>query len=171
MPEETNNAPKSEGNNGGADLSQIDSVEKLPKWAQDELSRARNEAATYRTRLRDAKSEVEAEVRESVKQEVQDLTGKLSDLEMKLSDADLKSLKLEAALEVGVPGEHLKAFSERLRGTTADELRADAEAAKSMFGFNASNKATDPTAGLGGNEPKKTPESAMGDFIIGKLSR
>jgi hypothetical protein len=178
MPEETNNASTDNSAGGevnktdsGIDLSKLDSVEKLPKWAQDELSRARNDAATYRTRLRDAKSEVEAEVRAEIQNEVKGLNDKVADLEMKLSDSDLKSLKLETALEVGVPGEHLKTFADRLRGTTAEELKADAEEAKKLFGLGNETKATDPTAGLGGSEPKKSADNLLGDYVLGKLSR
>jgi len=160
-------------NDSGIDLSKIDSVEKLPKWAQDELSRARNDAASYRNRLRDAKNEVEAEVKQSVQSEVEKLKTELSDLKGQLASVEIDSIKLDAALEVGVPGEHLKAFASRLQGSTAEEIKADAEAAKALFNLapNAGSRATDPTAGLGGNQPNKTPESAFGDFVIGKLSR
>lgn len=152
----------------GGNAQEPKRVTELPEWAQNELSRARNDAATYRTKLRETEkslSETQAELNSTV--------DRTAELEVKLNDVEISGLKLEAALEVGVPGEHLKAFADRLRGNNSDELKADAEAAMAMFGVTQSNtqaRATDPTAGLG-NQPKKTGESAFGDFVKGRLSR
>lgn len=151
-----------------------DKSAELPQWAKDELSRARDEAARYRTRLRDAKKEVEAEVRQEVQKDLDELSTQLSDLKGQLTNSTLNELKLDAALAVGVPGEHVKAFASRLQGASAEELQKDAESAAALFNFdktNANGRATDPSAGLGGNNPKLTPEDAFGAFVSGKLSR
>lgn len=153
----------------GKSAAEIKKIEDAPKWLQDELSRARDDAAKYRTRLRDAKSEVEAEVRSELSKEVDDLKTEVSDLKGKLTIAESEGLKLDAALAVGVPGEHLKAFAERLKGTTLDELKADAETAKKMFGAGTS-RATDSSAGLG-DSSNVTPESAFGEFVKKSLKK
>lgn len=165
---ETTEASKSADNDGGVDLSKLDSVDKLPKWAQDELKRARQDAANYRTRLNNASDELRAEIEGEFNSKIEALNGELTDLKAKAEEAELKQMRLDAALEVGVPGERLKDFAERLRGTSFDELKADAEKAKSIFGIETS-KATDPTAGLSGNGPKTKPEDAFGNFVKGQL--
>lgn len=139
-------------------------VAELPEWAQSELSRARTDAATYRTKLRAAEEQLT-----TVQGELQAATDKASDLEVKLTETSLTSLKIDAALEIGVPGEQLKAFADRLRGNTPEELRADAEAVKALYGVGVPTRATDPSAGLGNGQPKKTAESAFAEFVQKQL--
>ena len=55
---------------------------------------------------------------------------------------------------------NLKDFAERLRGTTFEELKADAEQAMSIYNIG-TDKATDPTAGLGGNGPKTSRKTLL----------
>lgn len=165
---ETQNAETA--NAAVTDKGKVDAakVEDLPKWAQDELSRARNDAASYRTKLRTTEDSLK-----STQDQLKEVTDKVADTEVKLHETELTGLKLEAALQVGVPGEHLKAFADRLRGSTAEELLVDAEAAKSMFGVGTSSngRATDPSAGLGNSTGKKTPEDAWQDLFTKRLGR
>lgn len=161
-------ASKSADNDGSIDLSKLDSVDKLPKWAQDELKRARQDAANYRTRLNSVSDELRAKIEGEFNSQIEALNGELAELKAKAEEATLWQMKLDAALEVGVSGKHLKDFAERLRGTTFDELKADAEQAMSIYNIG-TDKATDPTAGLGGNGPKTKPEDAFGNFIKSSL--
>jgi hypothetical protein len=144
----------------------VKSVADLPKWAQDELSRARTEAAGYRTKLRDAET-----ANGTLQTQVDAEIAKVSGLTTDLSDAKLFGLKLDAALEVGVPGEHLKTFADRLRGESLEELKKDAETIKTTFGVGIgtpNGRATDRSAGLGNDKPS-TPDEALGTFIGSKL--
>lgn len=158
----TDAGDKGTGNTGSAEVK---SVADLPKWAQDELSRARTEAAGYRTKLRDAET-----ANGTLQTQIDAEIAKVSGLTTDLSDAKLFGLKLDAALEVGVPGEHLKTFADRLRGESLEELKKDAETIKTTFGVGAapSGRATDRSAGLGNDKPS-TPDEALGTFIGSKL--
>lgn len=140
------------------------SVADLPQWAQDQLSRARNDAASYRTKLRD----VEAQVG-TLQSDLDNTKKTVESLTVERDDAKLFGLKLDAALEAQVPSDALKVFADRLRGSTPEELKADAETLKkSGFGAPATGRVTDRSAGLGNDKPS-TPEDAFGSFIGDKL--
>jgi len=144
-------------------------VSELPQWAQDELSRARSDAASYRARLKDAKSEVETEVRKEYDGKLTEATNKNTTLQNELTDSKLFGLKIDVAIDAGVPGESLKTFADRLRGNTIDEIKADAEAVVKAFGVGApAGRAIDRSAGLG-NTQTSSPEDALGDFVNNRL--
>lgn len=166
----TSDATANEGGDTASGSAAIEAtkVAELPKWAQDELSRARNDAASYRARLKDAKSEVEADVRKEFDTKLTAAQNEKTELQNKLTDSQLFGLKIDAALAVGVPGDHLKAFADRLRGDTFDDIKKDAETIKQTFGVGATGRATDRTAGLGNDKPS-TPDDALGGFIGQKL--
>jgi hypothetical protein len=164
MAEENANTNVGDGNTPPAAVAvEATKVEDLPKWAQDELSRARNDAAGYRNRLKTAKDEVQAEVQKTFDDKVLALTNENTELKNKATDFDMSMLKLDTALEIGVPGEHLKAFAARLQGSTPDEIKADAEEVKKLFGTGTS-RATDRSAGLGNQKPEDAP-SAFADYV------
>lgn len=145
-------------------------VSELPQWAQDELSRARSDAASYRARLKDAKSEVETEVRKEYEGKLTEATNKVTEIQTKLTDSELFGLKIDVAIDSGVPGESLKTFADRLRGSTLDEIKADAEAVVKAFGVGASTgRATDRSAGLGNDNTNATPDDALSDFVSKSL--
>jgi len=164
----TGDGDKASGSAATTDAAEATKVAELPKWAQDELSRARNDAASYRARLKDAKSEVEADVRKGFEDKLLAAQNEKTELQNKLTDSQLFGLKIDAALAVGVPGDHLKAFADRLRGDTFDDIKKDAETIKQTFGVGATGRATDRTAGLGNDKPS-TPDDALGGFIGQKL--
>lgn len=114
----------------------------LPDWAQKELTRARNEAAKYRTqrnelqdKLKDAKTpeDIEAATREYVE--------KVEGLELQLT-------RERIAHQFKLPDE----LAERLRGATEDELKADAEALQKFA--RPSRGSDDPRGGLNPDERK-----------------
>lgn len=140
---------KGEGQDGGARK-----VDDLPEWAQRELKGARDEAARYRTQLRD--------VQESVKG-----LKTVDEFEAAMAAADEKTRQVEAELDrvrlrqqvrdefPNLPG---KAF-EFVKDGTVDEMRAACEELASLVG------ATGGAAGLprkgGGLAPA---EEAEGEF-------
>jgi hypothetical protein len=173
MPE--NNEPaNTDSPNADADAgtkatdSNVNSVDQLPKWAQDELSRARNDAAKYRERLKNAKAEVESEVRGAVEADLKRVNDENAELKLQVGDASLAHTKLSVALEVGVPGEQAVAFAERLRGSTSEELKADAETVKATFGVG-SGRVHDTSAGLG-NTTKSSPSDVFAQFVTERLN-
>lgn len=167
MPDNTDANAQNENGNGtaGAGNAEPSKVSELPQWAQDELSRARSDAASYRARLKDAKSEVETEVRKEYESKLTDVNNKVTELTTKLTDSELFGMKVDAAIELGVPGESLRVFADRIRGNTADEIKTDAEAVAKAFKVNAGpQRHVDRSAGLG-NEQTTTPDDALGDFV------
>lgn len=81
----------------------------VPAWAQKELKKLRKEAGDRRTQLREAKAEI-------------------SQLKKDLAAERLGALRSDIAREYGLP----KELAKRLTGTTAEELKADAQELKSL---------------------------------------
>lgn len=121
---ETTTGEQAEADNDRGE--QPDSVDSLPKWARDRLTKANNEAARYRTGLRDAEAklagaktpeELDAAVAD-IKKENEKLARELavSDLARKhsLPDDLAASLRLAAAVE-GVTPEQLDAQAKVLQ--------------------------------------------------------
>lgn len=158
-------------------------VEDLPDWAQKLITDTRSEAASYRSKLRDAEKEAkkaaEADMEEKYEKKINDLNSKLENAQKDSEDANLNKKKIEAALEAGVPGDRAVAFADRLRGSDEKELKQDAEEALKVFtpqsddsNINNSNRATDSTQGIGGdlkNGPRDAG-SAFAEFAMGQLS-
>jgi len=147
--------------------SNASDVSQLPEWAQSELSRARNDAANYRTRLREAEA-----ARDTLQKSYDDEVTKAKNAEATLEDTKLTSLKFEAALEaLGIDASPANALADRLRGSTIDELKIDAKSVTEAFGgFGEKRRATDRSAGRGNETDKpSTPEETFGDFLSGKL--
>jgi len=168
MAESQNSTNENEGAGAEAtgNVSASKDESQLSDWARAELSRARQEAASYRVKLRETEQALT-----TVQTELKSAADRSAELEVQLSDTQLNALKLQTTIEIGVPGEHAITFADRLRGSTAEELKADAEAAKALYGLgNANTRYTDPSAGLGNGQTKKTPEAAFGEFIKSRLS-
>lgn len=141
-------------------------VSELPEWAQNELSRARNDAASYRTKLRETET-----ARDNFEKTLNDEAAKTKTLQTEIDDLKLNSAKLDVALEAfDVKGEQLKAFADRLRGNTPDELKADAKTVVDTFGIapGKNTRHTDSSAGLGNDKPP-TGESAFADAVAKSL--
>lgn len=89
----------------------------LPDWARTELSRVRGEAASYRTKLRDAEAKLEgAKTIEEFEAATAELKSANADLERQLTVTKLAS-------KHGLPAE----LAELLKGDSPDELEAHAK--------------------------------------------
>lgn len=157
---EANNAPASPDGNGS---DKPNNVRDLEPWAQKLISDTRSEAADYRTRLRET-----AEAKAALEAELNELKPQYQTLSTEMEDLRLGSTKLEVALDAGLGGEQAVLFADRLRGTTREELQADAEKALKLFQQPNNRSATDPTQGLG-SAPKPTIDEIMGDFFTQQL--
>lgn len=128
-PVESEKQTKVEGNAGEGQDGAPRSVDGLPEWAQRELKGARDEAARYRTQLR--------EVQESVKG-----LKTVEEFEAAMAAADEKTRQVEAELDrvrvrqqvrdefPNLPG---KAF-EFVKDGTVEEMRAACEELASLVG-------------------------------------
>lgn len=151
-----------EGDKGEGQDGDVRKVDDLPEWAQRELKGARDEAARYRTQLRD--------VQESMKG-----LKTVDEFEAALSAADEKTRQVEAELErvrarqqvrdefPNLPG---KAF-EFVRDGTVEEMRAACEELASLVGA-ASGAAGLPRKG-GGLAPAEETEGEFNarEFVRG----
>lgn len=94
-----------------------DKDSELPEWAQSELSRARREAANYRTSLREAQAALEGA---KTPEEFEAATTKLTD---RIAELELEVLTAKVARDHNLPTE----LASRLKGNTEEELAADAK--------------------------------------------
>jgi ribosomal protein L12E/L44/L45/RPP1/RPP2 len=98
-------------------------------------------------------------------------TQKVTALQTEVDDFKLNTAKLDVALNAyGVEGTQVKTFADRLRGSTSEELAADAKTLMETLGVAPGTKprATDKSAGLG-NEKPPTAEDAWSSFVGDKL--
>ena len=126
----------------------------LPDWAKQKISELNAEAAKHRVEknaaLATAKAQVEAEFKEQLTQAATEIQN-LKDL---LSVSNIEKLKLEAAVDAKVPSESAKDFASILQGTTPEEIKSHAEAAKKLFGnVEGKDRPVDPTQGTGSPLP------------------
>ncbi|WKU46749.1 hypothetical protein Q3V23_23285 [Streptomyces sp. VNUA116] len=127
----------------------------LPEWARKELSKARSEAASYRTRLRDAEAA---------------LTDAKSPEEFEAALAEVKSQnrELERAVLIGSVARRFDLPDElasRLRGSTAEELEADAKALQVLLAPQA------PGSLGGGLTPSDEDDGEMDPRTLARRSR
>lgn len=155
-----------EGNKGEGQDDGARKVDDLPEWAQRELKGARDEAARYRTQLR--------EVQESVKG-----LKTVEEFEAAMSAADEKTRQVEAELErvrarqqvrdefPNLPG---KAF-EFVKDGTVEEMRAACEELASLVGA-AGGAAGLPRKG-GGLAPAEETEGEFDarEFVRSRVPR
>lgn len=137
------------------------SSNEMPQWVKDELASVRNEAAQRRVEKNAA---VTAHT-EALAQ-VTALTDAKTAAEKAAADHAFELTKLKVALAAKVPGEQAAEFASRLRGSTEDELKADAENALKLFGGGKPARATDPSQGRGNNGPAaSTPQSEFAQML------
>lgn len=129
--------PPEGGDKGGSEEERLSHEDAL-----DALSKARRESAGYRTKLRDLEKRFEGA---KTPDEVEALKAELA---TERAEAERALLVENAALKFDLPN----GFAERLRGTTREELEADAKALSEMLG--ASNGGA---VGRGGLDPTQTP--------------
>jgi vacuolar-type H+-ATPase subunit I/STV1 len=113
----------------------------LPSWAREKLTKANNEAAKYRTELRQV-----TEAHTTALSQSESLAGEKAAAEARAEAAEKELLKYRVAMEANVPG----ALIPRLQGSTEEELKADAAALLASFPSGQfKQNATDPSQGRG----------------------
>ena len=152
---------KGEGQDGGARK-----VDDLPEWAQRELKGARDEAARYRTQLR--------EVQESVKglKSVEEFEAALSaaDEKTRQVEAELDRVRVRQQVRDEFPALPAKAF-EFVKDGTVEEMRAACEELASLVGA-AGGAAGLPRKG-GGLAPAEETEGEFDarEFVRSRVPR
>lgn len=100
-------------------------IESLPEWARSSLKKANDEAAKYRTRVRELEPKASEydKLAESQKTEQQKAAEARQAAEARAVQAESEAARLRVALTKGLPAD----LATRLVGSTEDELAADAD--------------------------------------------
>lgn len=99
------------------------SEDELPDWARKELAKVRSEAAGYRTRLRDAETKL------SEAKTPEEFDAALAEVKQKNAELEHSLVVASVARKYDLPEE----LAGRLRGSTPEELEADAKALQALI--------------------------------------
>ncbi len=149
------------------------SSDELPAWARESLTKANHQAAATRVENKELKSQLE-EATEKVAQfesQIKALTDEKADLVAKAEVGATELLKLQVTLAAGIPGEHAAEFAGRLKGSTEEELKADAAKIADLFKASSKTPATDPSQGHGNGAPANDPANQFGQMINSMVRR
>jgi len=134
----------------------------LPEWAREAISRANSEAAERRIQIRELERQL-ADVNEKLAAAVD----AKSAAEKTAGDSTTELMRLRIALDAGVPGERVRSIAARLKGSTEEELKADAEALVNEFGLNSppatAQRAVDPSQARSGSS-SPVPSTPNAEF-------
>ncbi|MEU2111525.1 hypothetical protein [Streptomyces sp. NPDC019507] len=145
---------KPDDQSGAGGESKVNEDE-LPPWARKELAKVRNEAAGYRTRLRDAETK---------------LSGAKSpeEFEAALADVKAQNAALERSLlvtKVAAKYELPDLLAEALKGESAEELEKHAKSLQDLLASNA------PESLGGGLDPSDEDDGEMDPRKLARRSR
>lgn len=144
-----------------------ESKNEIPEWARQQISKANQEAASYRVQLREA-----TEARQKLEEQVSSLSTTKSELESQLAFKSTDFDKLATAIQAEVPHEHVFSFANTLKGDTAEELAAHAAELKSMFGISRGpSPAIDRSQGQGGQPSASDPASEFAKLVQSSITR
>lgn len=103
----------------------------LPEWAKATLKKARDEAAKYRTQVRELepKARKADEFEETNQTEIEKRDKRIAELESSNTSLTQAAIRSEIAAEKGLT----PAQAKRLAGSTREELEADAEELSALF--------------------------------------
>lgn len=140
----------SEGTEGTPPVSTPTTVEQLPEFARNLITNLRQENAKHRTSKTEAVEAAKLEAQTDFETKLSESTNAHEATKGELGQTKLELAKLTAAINAGVPVDKLLTFASRLNGSTEEELKADAEEAKKLYGVT-SDSPVDPSAGQGSN--------------------
>lgn len=144
----------------------------LPQWARDQITKANNEAAKYRTEKNEAVEAAKARVAEEFNGKFAELEAQLNEAKQGESSARLEVLKLKAAINAGIASDKAVQFADLLKGENEEELVSHAEQLKGLFTTAekpepTKDRATDPSQGQG-----VSPATPLnGDKLLNDLLR
>lgn len=149
-----------------APTPETQAADELPQWAREKLTKANNEAATYRVRAKDAEDKARQELTSEFETKLNTLSDEKSAIAADLKAAQLETMRLLAALSAGIPGESAVEFAELLKGETQEDLTTHAEKVKGLMGSQ-KPKVMDRSQGLGGGTA--SPARDFDSFILNQI--
>ena len=129
-----------------------ESVDSLPDWAREKLTKANNEAARYRTERNTAVEEAKAALTAEHTVALEAATAATGEVQDKLTRSELDLAKIKAVLGLEVPIDKVLSIAELVKGDTEDEVKAHAQSVAGLFAGGAVApvvRATDPSIGTG----------------------
>lgn len=129
--------------------------DELPEWARKELTKVRGEAASYRTRLRDAETKL------SDAKSSEEFEAALAKVKAQNAALERSILLANVARKYELPD----ALAARLTGNTADELEADAKTLQALVTPPA------PQSLSGGLDPSDGDDGEMDPRKLARRSR
>lgn len=159
-------------NNGsGTSAPSMEHLEDLPQKWQKEIRDLRQECGDKRTRNSALEAEIAQVRNESATRE--------AGFTQSLANKDLDIARYRAAVTSGVPASMVDDFASRLRGSTPDELAADAANLAQLFQTNTAHsdpsqgqRGVDPSQGRGnGDQAPLTPAAQFGAQIADLMAR
>lgn len=130
-----------------------ESVDVLPDWAREKLTKANNEAAKYRTEKNEAVEKAKQEVADSFTEKVEALEAQVAERDSEIESGRRETEKLRAAIEAGITNDKIFAFADLLKGDNPEEFKSHAEELKELFVVEEAaptkQSAVDPSQGNG----------------------
>ena len=132
-----------------------ESVDVLPDWAREKLTKANNEAAKYRTEKNEAVEKAKQEVTESFTEKVEKLEAQVAERVSEIEEGRHETAKLRAAIEAGISNDKIFTFADLLKGEDPEQLKSHAEELKKLFVVEdaapTKQAAVDPSQGSSSN--------------------
>jgi hypothetical protein len=144
------------------------SLDELPEWAQNEIRRARSEAAKYRRERNTAQKALQDK---DISAGDQKSSAEIDRLTSELHTARRDSARLRAALAADIPPTQVADFAARLVGDTDDELAADATRLRALLGLPGRRPDLSQGAGLDNPGAAGSPAEAFAAFVQDRLSK
>lgn len=130
-----------------------ETVDVLPDWAREKLTKANNEAAKYRTEKNEAVEKAKQEVTDSFTEKVEKLEAQVAERDSEIEAGRHETDKLRAAIEAGISNDKIFTFADLLKGDNPEQLKSHAEELKELFSIEEKEPtraaATDPSQGSG----------------------
>jgi hypothetical protein len=176
-PEGKPDPPKPDGDGGKPPEGNVD---ELPDWARKALTKANNEAAGYRTKVRELEplAQKAKELEDAGKTDAQRLSEERDGHKSRADTAETGLLRMEVAIDKapeGTPISRVRAIAKRLVGNTREELEADAEELFEELGSGGSQKPGPkgrPQERLrGGGNPEVEPDELDPKKLAEKVPR
>lgn len=149
--------------------AEIATVEQLPEFARTLIAQLRQENAAARVKKNEAVENTKLETKQEFEAALALSNTEHEATKVQLDAANLSLAKLNAAIEAGVPTDKLGSVASRLNGSTPEELKADAEEVKKLFGIGEPAPrvpAVDPSQGKG-TSTEGQQEDEFTSFITG----
>lgn len=140
-------------------------VEQLPEFARNLITGLRQENAKHRTSKTEAVEAAKLEAQTAFEAQLAASNTEHEATKGELGNTKLELAKLTAAINAGIPSDKLLTFASRLNGSTEEELKADAEEAKKLYGVT-SDSAVDPSQGRGGVNSAGNPETDFSSYVM-----